>query len=136
MTMDENVAKAFRRMEELFPHNLAPMQTIRARLVELEAENERLRGALERSICHHRCARIHPHCQLRLTRDYAPDSRWHWAVTTPDGHIYDISKGPMTFEQALADMQKRGVVALDASDAIWRESHHRITAHLSENGHG
>lgn len=70
--------------------------------------------------CYHRCKRIHPHCQLRITRDVAPDTGWHWAVTMPDGHLYDISHGHMTFEQALADMQQRGVTALDAADAIWR----------------
>lgn len=67
-------------------------------------------------------ARLHPHCSLTLTRSIAPDHVWHWSVTMPDGHVYDVSHGPMTFEQALADMQKRGVVALDAADTIWRAS--------------
>lgn len=65
----------------------------------------------------------HPHCGLTLTRDAAPDDGWHWSVTMPNGHLYDVSLCRMTFEQALADLQKRGVVALDAADAIWRRTH-------------
>lgn len=73
--------------------------------------------------CRDRCQRLHPHCQLRLTRDIWPDVNWHWGVTMPDGHLYDNSHGAMTFEQALADLQARGVTALDAADVIWRKSH-------------
>lgn len=71
----------------------------------------------------HQCKRIHPHCQLRLTRDIWPDVNWHWSVTMPDGHLYDNSRGKMSFDQALADMQTRGVTALDAADIVWRNSH-------------
>lgn len=71
----------------------------------------------------HQCKRIHPHCQLRLTRDIWPDVNWHWGVTMPDGHLYDNSRGKMSFDQALADMQTRGVTALDAADIVWRNSH-------------
>ena len=69
--------------------------------------------------CEERCQRLHPHCTLTLTRSLAPDYFWHWAVTMPDGHLYDCNGG-MTFEQALSEMNKRGVVALDAADSIWR----------------
>lgn len=70
--------------------------------------------------CTERCRRLHPHCTLILTRSVAPDKFWHWAVTMPDGHCYAISAGAMTFEDALDDMQSRGVAALGAADALWR----------------
>ena len=72
--------------------------------------------------CLHACKRLHPHTQLRLTRSIAPDTNWHWTVVMPDGHTYDISKGPLTFEQAVTDLQGRGVIALDAADTIWRRN--------------
>jgi len=72
--------------------------------------------------CLHACKRRHPHTQLRLTRSIAPDTNWHWTVVMPDGHTYDISKGPLTFEQAVTDLQGRGVIALDAADTIWRRN--------------
>ena len=67
--------------------------------------------------------RVHPHCTLSITRNIIPDANWHWTVATPDGHIYDASHGGLTFEQALSDLQVRGVIALDAADITWRQSH-------------
>jgi hypothetical protein len=77
----------------------------------------------EQTQCSHRCMRQHPHCKLTLTRDIAPAVNWHWSVEMPDGHLYDVSRGPLTFEQALEDMNVRGVVALDAADCLWIAQH-------------
>ena len=73
--------------------------------------------------CEERCQRLHPHCQLRLTRDIAPDDGWHWCVVMPDGHNYDNSHGRMNFAQAVADMNGRGLTALNSADVIWRRTH-------------
>jgi len=146
------MADPLRRAFELTPERLKRYGTASARklLDPRAADGEPLKVALElygadirenlNTIsrqplwgCEDRCQRIHPHCQLRLTRDIAPDSGWHWAVEMPDGHLYDVSKSPMTFPQALADMQKRGVVALDAADVIWRRMH---PVPLKEPTHG
>jgi len=41
----------------------------------------------------------------------------------PDGHHYDNSLGRMSYEQAVADMNSRGLTALNAADVIWRRTH-------------
>ncbi len=70
--------------------------------------------------CAERCKRRHRHTTLTMTRDAAPDTGWHWSVTLPDGHLYDVSHGRMTFEQARADLVERGLTAFDAADTAWR----------------
>jgi len=41
----------------------------------------------------------------------------------PDGHNYDNSHGRMNFAQAVADMNGRGLTALNSADVIWRRTH-------------
>ena len=65
----------------------------------------------------------HPHCKLTLTRSIAPDEFWHWAVTMPDGHVYEIKAGGLTFQEAADDVVARGLAALNAADCIWRATH-------------
>jgi len=64
----------------------------------------------------------YPHCQLSMQRSIAPSSKWFWKVTMPDGQLYEASKGPLSFEDCVADMHLRGTTALDAADVIWRRN--------------
>jgi hypothetical protein len=72
--------------------------------------------------CTHRCQRLHAHCTLTLSRSIAPDHLWHWAVTMPDGHCWEI-KGGMDFQAALASMYYDGQRSLLAADQRWRDDH-------------
>jgi hypothetical protein len=79
MTMDENVAKAVERMctsldesvlkGETAKEDARCMALIRARLVELEAENERLRGEIQRQYeCIHSHAVITRNAEARAEK--------------------------------------------------------------------
>lgn len=72
--------------------------------------------------CTERCQRIHPHCELSISRSGAPDHFWHWIVTMPDGHIWDV-KGGMTFSEAVESMKADGLYSLEKADERWRETH-------------
>jgi hypothetical protein len=80
--------------------------------------------------CTHRCARLHPHCSLAIKRDIAPDSKWHWSVTMPDGHIFNAGpKRGASFEATLEDMNSAGVAALLEADRVWRDYHTSLASH-------
>ncbi len=72
--------------------------------------------------CEERCKRLHPHCQLLLARDIAPDDKWHWSVVMPDGHLFDI-RGGMTFPEAVSSMHQAGIISLQKADDVWRKAH-------------
>jgi hypothetical protein len=101
MTMDENVAKAVERADLAvsvgMTASLKDWQTIRARLVELEAENERLLAGLAKHV-----DRL---CEQRDRAEKA-EALLRECVENREGLAYE-------------------------TDLLTR-----ITAHLSENGHG
>ena len=141
--LPDEVREAVEYMDDLILHyehfDSSKWTAIKAHLLAREAEVERLQRALERSECYHRCSRIHPHCQLKIARIIAPDNLWRWHVTMPDGHIFATSGAGNSFQtldECMADAQTNGREWLEKADAIWRDSHPRITAHLSENSRG
>jgi hypothetical protein len=71
--------------------------------------------------CEHRCKRQHSNCTLSLARSIAPDHIWHWAVTMPGGHLWEVKTG-MTFTQAVESMATDGAKSLAAADQRWRAS--------------
>ena len=88
-----------------------------------EVDGVIIRQYLERVMdCKEKCQRIHPHCTLEITRSIAPDSLWHWIVTMPDGHCWEI-KGGFSFEDALESMKTDGIKSLLWADDTWRKLH-------------
>lgn len=72
--------------------------------------------------CKEKCQRLHPHCELRFSRNIAPDTNYHWSVVMPDGHMWSCG-GKGDLEAVVADMNANGIPSLMAADKAWRDNH-------------
>lgn len=153
MTMDENVAKAVERADLAvsvgMTASLKDWQTIRARMVELEAENERLRERAEKA-----------KALLSEAWGFLSNESIDW-VDAKDGSLLDRITAHLSENERLRKIEEErwsvvatrnaAVMRAERAEALLRECFsgdsdaeqyfgiglfNRITAHLSENGHG